>query len=84
MKLSEAANSFSRLSGDYGLLSLQDLLDRVPSKWNIALRTPWPKCDKVHMRTFPQRSERGLVMNQRETDTSKQVLKFAPKEEGAE
>ena len=49
MKLSEAANSFSRLSGDYGLLSLQDLLDRVPSKWNIALRTPLPKCDKVHM-----------------------------------
>ena len=32
MKLSEAANSFSRLSDDYGLLSLQDLLDRVPSK----------------------------------------------------
>src|SRR4029079_11198331 len=25
-------------------------------------------------------SERGLVMNQRETDTSEQVLKFAPKE----
>jgi hypothetical protein len=49
MKLSEAANSFSRLSGDYGLLSQQDLLDRDPSKWNIALRTPLPKCDKVHM-----------------------------------
>src|SRR4249920_2249889 len=28
----------------------------------------------------PERSERGLVMNQRETDTSEQVLKFAPKE----
>ena len=32
MKLSEAANSLSRLSGDDRLLSLQDLLDRVPSK----------------------------------------------------
>ena len=32
MKLSEAANSFSRLSGVYGLLSLQDLLDRVQSE----------------------------------------------------
>ena len=32
MKLSEAANSFSRLSGVYGLLSLQTLLDRVPSE----------------------------------------------------
>jgi hypothetical protein len=28
----------------------------------------------------PERSERGLVMNQRKTDTSEQVLKFAPKE----
>ena len=32
MKLSEAANPFSRLSGVYGLLSLQELLDRVPSE----------------------------------------------------
>jgi len=32
MKLSEAANLFSRLSKVYGLLSLQDLLDRVPSE----------------------------------------------------
>jgi hypothetical protein len=32
MKLSEAADSFSRLSGVYGLLSLQALLDRIPSE----------------------------------------------------
>ena len=32
MKLSEAANSFGRLSGVYGLPSLQDLPDRVPSE----------------------------------------------------
>jgi hypothetical protein len=32
MKLPEAANLFSRLSKVYGLLSLQDLLDRVPSE----------------------------------------------------
>jgi hypothetical protein len=31
MKLSEAANLFSRLSKVYGLLTLQDLLDRVQS-----------------------------------------------------
>jgi hypothetical protein len=32
MKLSAATNCFSRLSGVYGLLSLQALLDRVPSE----------------------------------------------------
>ena len=32
MKLPEAANLFSRLSKVYGLLTLQDLLDRVQSK----------------------------------------------------
>jgi hypothetical protein len=32
MKLSEATNCFSRLSGGYGLLSLQALPDRVPSE----------------------------------------------------
>ena len=86
MKLSEAANSFSRLSGDYGLLSLQDLLDRVPSKVE---HSPADSSAEVRYGTYgtcasncrdPERSERGLVMNQRETDTSEQVLKFAPKE----
>jgi len=37
----------------YGLLSLQDLLDRVPSGWNTALRTPLPKCGTVHMGRVP-------------------------------
>ena len=53
MKLSEAASSLSRLSGDHGLLSLQDLLDRVPSKVEHSLRTPLPKCDKVNMGRVP-------------------------------
>ena len=84
MKLSEAANLLSRLSKVYELLSLQDLRDRVPSEWDTAPRTPLPKCGTVHMGRVPccdpERSERCLVMNQRETDTSEQVLKFAPKE----
>jgi hypothetical protein len=53
MKLSEAANLFSRLSKVYGLLSLQDLLDRVPSEVETALRTPLPKCGTVHMGRVP-------------------------------
>ncbi len=86
MKLSEAANSFSRLSGVYGLLSLQAILDRVPSEVE---HSPADSSAEVRYGTYgtcasncrdPERSERGLVMNQRETDTSEQVLKFAPKE----
>ena len=51
-----------------------------------AMRTRLPDCDTVHMGAWasncrdPERSERGLVINQRETDTPEQVLKFAPKE----
>ena len=84
MKLSEAANLFSRLSKVYGLLTLQDLLDRVQSKVE---HSPADSTAEVRYGTYgmcdccdPERSERGLVMNQRETETSEQVLKFAPKE----
>ena len=49
MKLPEAANLFSRLSKKI----IQDLLDRVPSRWNTALRTPLPKCGTVHMGRVP-------------------------------
>src|SRR6476620_11932094 len=52
-----------------------------------AMRTRLPDCGTVHSEgkragkdRDPERSERGLVMNQRETETSEQVLKFAPKE----
>ena len=70
----------------YGLLSLQDLLDRVPSEVE---HSPADSSAEVRYGTYgtcagscrdPERSERGLVMNQRETDTSEQVLKFASKE----
>ena len=86
MKLSEAANSFSRLSGVYGLLSLQALLDRVPSEVE---HSPADSSAEVRYGTYgmcasncrdPGRCERGLVMNQRATETPEQVLKFAPKE----
>ena len=80
------SNLFSRLSKVYGLLTLQDLLDRVQSKVE---HSPADSSAEVRYGTYgtcasnyrdPERSERGLVMNQRETDTSEQVLKFAPKE----
>ena len=73
----------------YGLLSLQDLLDRVSSEVE---HSPADSSAEVRYGIYgmcasncrdPERSERGLVMNQRETDTSEQVLKFAPKEEKA-
>ena len=69
MKLSEADNSFSRLSGVYGQLSLQALLDRVPSEVE---HSPADSAAKVRYGTYgmcasncrdPERSERGLVMN---------------------
>ena len=69
MKLSEAANPFSRLSGVYGLLSLQALLVRVPSEVE---HSPADFAAEVRYGTYgmcasncrdPERSERGLVMN---------------------
>ena len=69
----------------YGLLSLQDLLDRVSSEVE---HSPADSSTEVRYGTYgtgasnccdPERSERGF-MNQRETDTSEQVLKFASKE----
>ena len=67
-------------------LSVQALLDRVPSEVE---HSPADSSAEVRYGTYgmcvsnccdPERSERGLVMNQRETETSEQVLKFAPKE----
>ena len=49
MKLSEAANSFGRLSGVYRLLSLQGLLDRVPSE---AERSPADSSAEVRYGTY--------------------------------
>ena len=53
MRLSEAANPFSRLSKVYGLLSLQDVSTVFHPRWNTALWTPLPKCGTVHMGRVP-------------------------------
>ena len=62
-------------------------LTGMPPDQMAVLRTRLPDCGTVHYegaRTSTSRDpamcERGLVMNQRETDTSEQVLKLASKE----
>ena len=63
--------------------------ERVPSKME---HNPADSSAEVRYVTYgtcasncrdPERSEWGLVMNQRETKTSEQVLKFAPKEKAS-
>ena len=85
MKLSEAPIPSFGCQESTGCHPCRSCPTAFNPRRNVALRTPQPKCGTVHMGCAsncrdPERSERGLVMNQRETGTSEQVLKFAPKE----
>jgi hypothetical protein len=57
----------------------------MPPDRMAVLRTRLPDCGTVHFERTRAKlvipdCERGLVMNQRATDTPEQVVKFAPKE----